>query len=263
MKFILQTIDKKITMDQCFQMERCKEYYDWKGDPFEIIYGHLDNFWFDELTDLVKLGRFNPKEWCPVGSVEFVEKYLKTFFGENCADNAIKPMNIPDIMFQRGRSKRDIIFNLDLINNHEKLSDTTEYFIKDNDRIKNQHNGIMTIGKAFALGMSNIQVQEVIKNIDSEWRVFIHNGLPVDIKNYSGSPFLFPDLRYIDKCSKILFDHIKEGTIDFGIANINGRKETFIIECHKFFSVGLYGFSDNLFLPLMFWRTYKNLIDKF
>lgn len=261
MKFILQTIDKKITMDQCFQMERCKEYYSWKGDPFEITYGYLDNFWFDELNDLVKLGRFNPEEWCPIGTVEFVYKYLYKFFGEKCANNAIKPMNIPEMFFQRGRSKRNIIFNLDLTTAEDKkLEDPTSYFIKDNNRIKNQHNGIMTIGKAFALGMSNIQVQEVIPNIDSEWRVFIHNGQAVDIKNYSGSPFLFPDLRYINKCVTLMFDDLKEGTIDFGVSNILNKKETFIIECHKFFSIGLYGFSDNLFLPLMFWRTYKNLI---
>lgn len=266
MNFILQTIGGKVTLDMCFQMERAKEYWDWKNpdDTFKIEYGRLDNFWFNELNDLVKLGKFNPEEWCPVGTVEFVEKYIRLFFGNEKADNAMKPLNVPDCFledcrFECGR----YIYNRDLSkgNVDEDFSFEETFFIKDNDRIKNPNNGIMTLQEAYDKGMRNVQLSTLIKNNSSEWRVFIHNGKAVDVRHYSGSPFEFPDMDIILDCYVPKLN-LMEGTLDVFVDNFNYDTyvDTFVLECHKFFSCGLYGFDNNDILPLMYWRTYKELI---
>lgn len=264
MKFLLQTIEGKVTLDMCFQMERAKEYWDWRNpdDSFEIEYGRLDNFWFNDLNDLIKLGMFNPKEWCPVGTVEFVEKYLRTCFDDNVADMAIVPLNVPEAFldncrFDCGRYVRNEYINRD----EEYPSDT--FFFKDNIRIKNPSNGILTYKQVIEdNNLENVQVSSIIQDDhnSSEWRVFIHKGEAVDIKHYSGDPFVFPNMdtiinRYVPKLN------FKEGTLDVYVDEIDC--ETYVLECHKFFSCGLYGFDQLDILPLMYWRTYKNLLNTY
>lgn len=39
-----------------------------------------------------------------------------------------------------------------------------------------------------------------------------------------------------------------------------GNSGTFVIECHDFFSCGLYGFADYSKLPHMFYKTFKEII---
>lgn len=259
MNFILQTINKKITLDICFQMERAKEYWDWKNsdDSFEITYGHIDNFWFDELTDLVKIGRFKPEEWCPVGTIEFVEKYLRIFFGDEIADKAMKPLNIPDCFLNNSRFDCGrYVWNKNLKEDFDDTDDK-QYFIKDNIKIKNPNNGIMSLVEAYNKGLEDVQVSTLIKKNVSEWRAFIHNGKVVDIKNYSGDPFVFPDMDTILNSYIPRLD-FKEGTLDVYIDGF--EEETYILECHRFFSCGLYGFNHSDILPLMFWRTFKEII---
>jgi len=50
----------------------------------------------------------------------------------------------------------------------------------------------------------------------------------------------------------------KAYTLDVGI----NEKGTFIIECHTFFSCGLYGFTDYKLLPLMFISAWNELVNK-
>jgi hypothetical protein len=37
---------------------------------------------------------------------------------------------------------------------------------------------------------------------------------------------------------------------------------TFVIECHDFFSCGLYGFAENRFLPYMFANAFYDIVNK-
>ena len=265
MNFILQSVNDNITIDQCFQMLQSIEYYKWKNEPIlkvivdmnelEHVGSHIK--FLNELGKDFECSEFIPSEWCPVGTVEFVEKYLRIYFGDEIADNAMKPLNIPEELF--ALSGRDFIVN-------EQVSESLThkypdmYFIKDNDRIKNEFNGLMYVSDAIEHGMKNIQIQSIVDNIGSEWRVFIHNGVPCDIKNYSGDPFLFPDVKYINKCVDEISYMLKEGTIDVYVDEMMNK--TYVVEAHKFFSCGLYGFSDINILPIMFWRTFKSLIKK-
>ena len=50
-------------------------------------------------------------------------------------------------------------------------------------------------------------------------------------------------------------------TLDVGI----NSEKTFVIECHRFFSCGLYGYCDHNTIPIMFsqaWYEMKNLKNR-
>ena len=93
-------------------------------------------------------------------------------------------------------------------------------------------------------------------DIDSEWRVFVFNQTLYGIQNYSGDFTMFPDVKLIKEMIKN-YNNNGAYTLDIGINNDG----TFIIECHDFFSCGLYGFSDYKMLPLMFINTWNKLIN--
>jgi len=267
MNFIFQLIDSETSLDMCFQIERAKEYWDWKNpdDTFELwgcsleeidkVSEHIDSYVYSNLYT-----SFKPEEWCPIGTVEFVEKYLRTYFGDAIADKAMIPLNVPECFLKNKMNTGRYIENALLTDEYVKESDTNKYFFKDNGRIKNALNGIMTVKEAQQAGLYNVQISTLIKEKHnaSEWRVFIHNGKAVDIKNYAGNPFVFPDKEAIDSYMYQLDDSLKEGTLDVYVDTID--VETYVMECHKFFSCGLYGFDQLDILPLMFWRTYQNLI---
>lgn len=267
MNFILQTINGKVTLDMCFQMERAKEYRDWRNpnDSFHIIYADLLDLGIVDFEDKYRFN-FNPKEWCPVGTVEFVETYIRTYFGEKKANNAMKPLNIPSCFLGCGKDYQiqytgRYVFNTNLEFDDSYKEEETVYMIKDHERIKNPNNGIMTLTKAKELGLKFVQVSEIIsnENLSSEWRCFIHRGQIVDIKNYSGDPLCFPSREKIERFCNWLDGSINEGTLDVYVDELDG--ETYVMECHKFFSCGLYGFDQLDILPIMYWRTYKELIN--
>ncbi|MCQ2739809.1 MAG: ATP-grasp domain-containing protein [bacterium] len=268
MNFILQTINGNVTLDMCFQMERAKEYWDWRNqdDTFNLWEISIEGVEttkedYEEYT----LEKFVPEEWCPVGTIEFVEKYLRTYFGNDVADKAMRPLNVPkcflDNKMNTGRNILNYVLSEALVNSDTYDKDA-KYFIKDNKQIKNPLNGIMTLKEAYDKGLQEIQCSQLIKDEhnSSEWRAFIHNGNIVDIKNYSGSPFVFPNINtVINSYMYQLNGTLKEGTLDVYVDEIDS--ETYVLECHKFFSCGLYGFNQLDILPLMYWRTYKEIIQ--
>lgn len=277
MNFILQTIDGKVTLDMCFAMERAKEYWDWKNpnDTIHIMYCGLNDITYFGEQYKRRVGEdFFFQDWCPVGTVEFVETYIRHYFSHRIEDieENLKPLNVPECFLNNkmntGRYVKNITIK-ELPNNLYELSDplidtiNTEWYVKDNDKVKNPNNGIMNIAKAISLGMRNIQISSLIPHghNSSEWRCFIHNGKIIDVKNYDGFHFVFPDIdSVINSYEYQLQGTLKEGTLDVYIDELDN--ETYVMECHKFYSCGLYGFDHPDILPLMYWRTYTTLIHK-
>lgn len=258
-----------VTLDMCFQMQRAKEYWDWRNpnDSFSVLYCDIEDVDSFDYKSYGTRSPFKAEEWCPIGTVEFVEKYLRTYFGDMVADNAMKPLNVPGCFLSNkmntGREIHDAFLEYGIIKTHTGEPDETKYFIKDNERIKNQNNGIMTLGEAYEKGLRYVECSQLIKegHNSSEWRAFIHNGKVVDIKHYDGDPFVFPDMdTVINSYMYQLENTLKEGTLDVYVDEIDG--ETYVMECHKFFSCGLYGFDHPDILPIMYWRTFLELIKK-
>ena len=74
------------------------------------------------------------------------------------------------------------------------------------------------------------------------------------MKCYSGEFNIFPDVAEINKMISAYTEAPPAYTIDVGV---NTKGETVIIECHNFFSCGLYGFSDYRYLLDMFLKAYN------
>ena len=67
MKFLVEKVERDLIFDFTFILKKCKEYYDWLGEPFEIKYCN------NEIPHNFK----DYDKYIPVGSIEFVSNYLK------------------------------------------------------------------------------------------------------------------------------------------------------------------------------------------
>ena len=94
------------------------------------------------------------------------------------------------------------------------------------------------------------QVSSIIHpEILSEWRVFVYKNKPQQVCFYSGDPLVFPDSKII---STMIDSYSDESPVAYTLDVYVNNKGTFVLECHRFFSCGLYGFSDYRILPYMF-----------
>jgi len=240
MRFLIQKIDKEIRHDFSFTLLESIRFQKWlQQDKNAITVKYInclanDNVWF-----------FSPfhEHYVPVGSVEFVLSWMKRF-----GVPTPKPVNVPDELFnftQRG------IFNGP---HYDMLDILDKRFVKSNDHIKGFKN---IIDSTYPLPEGNYQFSELI-DIESEWRCFVYQGKLVGLQNYSGDFSMFPDMDiirhmiYYYKSAPIAY------TLDVGI-NAN---HTFVIECHDFFSCGLYGFADHNIYLYMLYRWFHEYLNK-
>lgn len=248
MKFILQRENADVISEQGWALVEAQRYYEWKGDPFEI-----KTMCMGELKpSRLRLLDNHPEEWCPVGTIEFVLKYIEVFFGEKKRKLAEIPCGVAPECYYGRRIFKDG----DVVNPSDVK---TRCYVKGLYKLKDKRNGYMDLGMAKDIFPEGYIATELI-DLVSEWRGFVHNGELVDIKNYSGDPFAFPDKHVMGFLTKdiVKIQGLKEGTIDVAVTS---DSKTVFMESHKFFSCGLYGFSQAPILPLMYWRTYKDLIS--
>ena len=245
MKFILQTINGNIKFD--FQLELInsieKHNFFYPNDKIEFIKKELP-----EKID-------NPKDYCPIGSVEFVINYIKNNFEENICP---KPINIPDELLKYKYTKRHV--DNVIINDEFKIKHSSfnlKLFAKNNDIIKYDKNGIYENGFS-NIPNGNFQISSVIDGFKSEFRCFIYEGKLLDVRHYDGDFKLKPDFNLIYEMINEYKNSPHSYTLDVGITN---KDETAIIEVHDFFSCGLYGFMETDKLPYMFWRWYYYYIN--
>lgn len=223
MKFLIQTIDGRVRHDFSFTLLESIEYQKWLNTDNSI-----EVYFTDEKTI---------SDCVPIGSVEFVSKYLYDYY-----ELIPKPINIPFELMDNKWTGRNVINGIekDIIG---------EKFVKSNDKIKS----FTEICNSAPKG--NYQISDVI-NIDSEWRAFVYNGKLVGIQNYSGEFDIFPDVNKIRKMINTYKNQPIAYTLDVAISKGN----TVIIEIHDFFSVGLYGFTNHKILPFMFSNWFYSFI---
>lgn len=251
MKFIVQLFEGKIVHDFTFELIKSQEYFEWMNDPFEIIYVEKD----------IPLDLENPDEYIPVGSVNFVSDYLNIYYPDS--KDALKPLNVPECLFDfAGRWINNVYGPEDMcIFDHQRLLHGTckKLYRKSLTTIKDKTNGLYEYINS-QNPFFGYQVSEEI-DIESEWRVFVFHNEILYIANYSGDCTMFPDIDTIKKMVNIYKGEAPVAyTLDVGIRN----GVTIIIECHRFFSCGLYGFNNLAKLPVMLsqtWYEMKN-IDK-
>jgi hypothetical protein len=227
-------------------------FKNWITGSSHIIFSFLD---YDtenilETDDIYPIPfKAHHKKYVPIGSVEFVTEFLQHFYGLTP-----KPLNVPKELFHyAGR---------EIYNGNELSIDGTvgKYFVKSNDKIKGYAEIIGTNKKERFLyndiPVGNYQISKYI-TINSEWRAFIYEGKLVGLQNYAGEFTLFPNVNTIKGMIEMYKSAPIAYTIDVGINNDSG---TFVIECHDFFSCGLYGFNRPI-LVSMFYRWFTEYLQ--
>jgi hypothetical protein len=246
MKFLIQKINGEIVYDFAFTLLESIRYNNWIHDGDDIKVKFLNTFRADDKDELLPFefkSFYYRQKYVPIGSVEFVNAFLRHFYGIS-----LKPINVPGELFPYA--------NRTIFNGTEKNL-KGKMFVKSNDYIKGTC-GIWNEGEGGGLPEGNYQFSDVI-HIDSEWRAFVYNKKLVGLQNYSGEFTMFPNIWRISdmiiayKSAPIAY------TLDIGVFNVC---DTFVIECHPMASVGLYGMSDHKILPHMFYRCFWELVQK-
>jgi hypothetical protein len=170
------------------------------------------------------------KDAIPLGTIEFVNTYLKIF--KNMDE--MKPIEVPECLRNQYFLKRNYGFYLG-----NNIPDDKNYFIKDASQLK----GTMYIGNIRDIknDINENHVYQVsdILNIKSEYRVYIINGRIYSIANYNGDICLLPDMQLIQNANmrySLEKNYPGSYTMDIGVGDFG----TCILECHVLFSCGLY-----------------------
>lgn len=250
MNFIVQTIDGMIRLDYVWVLRECKRFYGWlEKESLELLYADINC-----MDDL------NPDDYIPVGTLEFVSKYLTTYYPE--AKTALKPLNVPECLFPfAGRKIKNIFVREDF---SDAFGNFAGLYVKSLDTIKSSFNGPKYVNSGTisdwyeSKDFRHCQVSEII-DIVSEWRVFVFNGEIQHIGNYSGDCMAFPDADIIKEMVRVYGDEApKAWTLDVAVTT---EGDTVVLECHRFFSCGLYGFSDYRRIPKMYSQCWYQMIN--
>ncbi len=222
-RFLIQTIDNKVKHDFSFTLIESINYNNWLfEDSFE--YRLTNNKFYSNYV--------------PIGSNEFVQDYIYKYFKKS-----IKPKNIPEELL-------DFYFTGRKVLNGTEKDIVSEKFVKSNDKIKSFTN----ICKSAPIG--NYQISDVVE-FESEYRCFVYRKELVGVHNYLGDFTIFPNVNKIKEMIIAYKNSPIAYTLDVGICN----NDTLIIECHDFFSCGLYGFSNHKILPYMFSNWFFEYIN--
>lgn len=237
MEFLIQTYKGEVEHDFSFTLiQQIKAHNEFHSkDPITYT-----------CSGKTDIGGKNPKAIIPVGSVQFMLEYFNRWFGF-----IPKPVNIPPALRMYEFTKR----GTQIINLPQNLNENNSnaiLFIKSNTKLKGFTGQVVDLT---TLPADEYLVSEFI-DLQSEWRGFVHRGELLDLRNYSGNPFNFPNVDIIRNMIEQYTNAPIAYTIDVAVTN---NEQTVIIECHEFFSCGLYGF-DHHKLPWMLSQAYHEII---
>lgn len=259
--FLLQTVGNRVRHDFVFEMEHAIDYQNWRGNEMKADYCELENI--NSITD-------NIENIVPIGTVEFVHSFIDEHIKQN-GSQEIQPLNVPhELIYYTGRK----VCNYILTENgryyvlehfeHDCDKKNADVFIKSNDKIKSPLNGWYKMDDVLDRDKLPDGKYQISTHIDiiSEYRCFVYKDELRGIQYYSGDFTRYPNIQTIKDIMKKYYWDFGEGkapqayTLDVAIT---GEGETVVMECHEFYSCGLYGFNDYSVLPYMFIRTFNDI----
>lgn len=178
----------------------------------------------------------------PVGSVEFVEKIMR---------KKINPILVPDELSEFTGRKIKIVSSKDEITQTAQEWGKNKIFLKSASAVKCDYSDIYCLPGRLP-DDSKYFMSEVI-DIESEYRCFVRDGRLINIKNYSGNPFVVPNEKAIMNMINAYKNCSPSYTLDVGITR---GGETVVIEVHNFIACGLYGFDSVDIIPMLI-RAYR------
>lgn len=248
MKFLVQKIDNKLTLDFCYEIMMSQIYADWRGDKFTIKYVEK------EVPKDLK----HSEKYIPIGTVEFVSDFVNTYFPNNT--KCLIPLNVPESLRTfAGRYVWDIDCEKAI---PEEIKNYNELFRKSLYKIKDETNGFIDYDANNPNDANKIvgyQVSTKLDGILSEWRVFVHHNKVQQVCYYDGDPLVFPDSYRIK--SMVERYSREDAPIAYTLDVCVTEGSTYVMEVHRFFSCGLYGFSDYRVLPYMFSQSWYEMMN--
>lgn len=211
---------------------------------YQNWYHHNSEYTWEACMDPVSLSSETIRSSIPAGSLEFCEQFLKQID----PTKSIPVINIPEELesfanrkIWRRCQKEDI---RQLLKTHESL------FIKEERKNKGFSNIINA--KSFIPEETEFLVSEIL-DIAAEWRVFFSMGRIVDAKSYMLDAWIAPNKQGIEEMLRTWKTQPPSGTIDIALDR-SGRQ--YLLECHPFISVGLYGLdeADTAPMAMRSWR---------
>lgn len=157
---------------------------------YKFLYGHRKDIeLYDYYTsETLNIRRYSLLDVIPVGTLDFVQKFLSKYYGIN----TIPPTNIPGELNKYEFLGRTVT----TYTGTENLG-YTEVFVKSMDRLK----GICDVMPYEAIERIKepVTISDVLTDIKSEWRGFVHNKKLVGLNNYLGDFTVFPNVDIINK----------------------------------------------------------------
>lgn len=245
MKFILQSIyaNDRYDIDRAVMLNMLLDRQKRGLDSVEIMSMQNLNYFNTLSNDII-----------PIGDLEFTREYLRK------SDNIqnLNPIEIPEILRNSHFIKREyqIIYG-------KEVPKTGRYFIKSAQTLKDfTYLGSMeNIAENYDIKINPDElyvVSSIIENVQAEYRVFVHRGKILGVKQYDGDPLTKITRQSIKRLKQIvgvlsIDDQMpKSYTIDI-MAYKNeqtGQMDFEIIEVHPIVSVGLYGFDSDKLLEM-------------
>ena len=250
MFFILQKENKQLDLD--IDILTLKQQL---GKQHEYTFYNLNDF-----QEECKYPNYI-KEGIPVGSIEFVEKYLKIVHNID----SMNPIEIPSIL----RDKKYLCRDYSIVK-AEDIPRIGNYFIKDVSKLKEfSYNGKMEYlfydeifdekkpgDLRVRLNKDHLYQVSSCLDILAEYRVFVSDDKIKGIQFYDGNPLIMPTPTELDKLKEIVLKYIldkdrpKSYSLDIAIIKSNNefKRDLAILEIHPFACLGLYGITGS-FLP--------------
>ena len=200
------------------------------------------------LENVKSLATVQPRlveEDIPVGSIQFVEAFLSVRYGIERLTPIFIPKEIP------ANRKTAIVIGRAGVLEFMEQNRLDSVFVKTAARVKGDYASIASRedverGEDCPYACDEpLFVSEVI-DILSEWRVFVKRGRIVDVRCYSGDPWLLPDRSTVEQMVAAYHDASPTSyTLDVAVVKPtdNAPLQTNIVEVHNFISCGFYGFS--------------------
>lgn len=193
------------------------------------------------ISGVKELDRDKWQGCIPVGSIEFTECIMEKIYHIP----RLRPVNIPLGLRQERFFRRRTAIASGAEAVHALFTDwgVDELFIKSASRIKADFTGIYKKSDSSAPYDNEpmLLVSEVLPmrtDHCSEWRAFVSRGRILDIKNYSGNPWVLPDRKLVEEMAHITESFLNACTVDVMVTD---NDETALVEVHNFIACGLYG----------------------
>lgn len=199
---------------------------------------------YNEIS-LEHLSSFNRPGYIPIGSIEFVQKYLSIAYNIS----TMPPIEIPEVL----RKPEFLLRDYNIVP-YDKIPSNGRYFVKDVSKLKSfSFSGDINylLSNEFHEQINKNHIFQVSSLLDilAEYRVIVIDDKIEAIQFYNGEPTIMPTEKEIIKIKKMVYFYLTDTnrpeayTFDVAIVRNGNERDLALIEVHPAISIGTYGYA--------------------